>query len=172
MQQDIGKRCYKHGSPGEEIIQCENEEQRSKRVGTCGGRFPQAFGVGTAGSGGVAPEAVAVTPAYIGNSKFAIGVNNALPGTLAFFLLDFAAAPFPIPFLGQNFYLAMTPASQFYFAGLTQGAAVGAGYTSIRLPIPSDPGLTGAPIFAQWMIADPNGPSGLSSSGAVTTTLF
>ncbi len=135
-------------------------------------RFPQAFGVGTAGSGGVAPEAVAVTPAYIGNSKFAIGVNNALPGTLAFFLLDFAAAPFPIPFLGQNFYLAMTPASQFYFAGLTQGAAAGAGYTSIRLPIPSDPGLAGAPIFAQWMIADPNGPSGLSSSGAVTTTLF
>ena len=135
-------------------------------------RVPSLFGVGTAGTGGLIPEAVGATPAYIGNSKFAIGLDNALAGTLAMFVLDFAPAPFPFQALGQNVYVGLTAASSTFIPGLTAAKTSGPGYQSVRLPIPNDTFLTGLPIYGQWLVFDPNGPFGFASSGAITTTLF
>lgn len=135
-------------------------------------RVPTLFGVGTAGTGGRIPEAVGATPAYLGNSKFAIGLDNALAGTLAMFVLDFAPAPVPFQALGQNVYIGLTPASATFIPGITAPKTSGAGYQSIRLPIPNDAFLSGAPIYGQWLVFDGNGPFGFASSGAITTTLF
>lgn len=131
-------------------------------------RVPQLYGTGTAGTGGLIPEAVGATPSYLGNTKFAVGLDHAAPASLAFFVLDFAPAPAPFQVLGQNIYLALSPATQTYFAGLTASA----GYTSIRLPIPNDQFLSGSPLYAQWLVFDSNGPNGFASTGAFTTTLF
>lgn len=131
-------------------------------------RVPQLYGTGTAGTGGLIPQAVGATPSFIGNSKFAVGLDRAAPSSLAFFVLDFAPAPAPFQVLGQNIYLALSPATQTYFAGLTASA----GYSSIRLPIPNDQFLTGAALYAQWLVFDANGPSGFASTGAFSTTLF
>lgn len=135
-------------------------------------RVPTLFGVGTAGTGGLIPEAVGATPAYLGNSKFAIGLDNALAGTLAMFVLDFAPAPVPFQALGQNVYIGLTPASATFIPGITVAKNSGPGYQSIRLPIPNDAFLSGAPIYGQWLVFDGNGPFGFASSGAITTTLF
>jgi len=135
-------------------------------------RAPSLFGVGTAGTGGLIPEAVGATPSYLGNTKFAVGLDNALSGTLAFFILDFAPAPAPFQLLGQNIYIGLTPATQTFFAGITTPKVSGDAYASVRLPIPNDQFLSGAPLFGQWLVFDGNGPNGFASSGAITTTLF
>ncbi len=135
-------------------------------------RVPLLYGVGTAGSGGLIPEAVGATPAYLGNSKFSIGLDKALAGTLAMFVLDFAPAPVPFQALGQNVYIGLTPASTTFIPGFTIAKNSGDGYQSLRLPIPNDAFLAGAPIYGQWLVFDPNGPFGFASSGAFTTTLF
>lgn len=135
-------------------------------------RAPSIYGAGTAGTGGLIPEAVGATPAYIGNSKFAIGLDNALAGTLAFFVLDFAPAPAPFQVLGQNIYIGLTPMTQTFFAGVTAAKNNGVGYQSVRLPIPNNTFLAGAPIYGQWLVFDGNGPSGFASSGAISTSLF
>lgn len=131
-------------------------------------RKAQLYGTGTAGTAGVIPQAVGATPSYIGNSKFAVGLDHAAPNSLAFFLLDFAPAAVPFQALGQNVYLGLTPAMQTYFTGLTTTA----GWSTIRLPIPNDQFLTGAPLYAQWLVFDSNGPNGFASTGALSTTLF
>ncbi len=135
-------------------------------------RVPSIYGIGTAGTGGAIPEVVGATPSYIGNSKFAVGLDKALPGTLAFFVLDFAPAPVPFQALGQNVYIGFTPAMQTFFPGLTQSTNAGSGYTSVRLPIPNDQFLTGLGLYGQWLVFDGNGPSGFASTGAISTTLF
>jgi cytochrome c peroxidase len=129
------------------------------------------FGYGTAGTGGHVPQIVAAAPAYLGNSKFALGLEGALNGAPHFFALDFAGSTTPFSFLGQNVYLAMFD-PRLYFQGLTQGSAPGQGWSSIMLPIPGDPYLSGLPLYGQWLIGDGNGPSGLTSTNAFTTTLF
>ena len=135
-------------------------------------RVPSLFGVGTAGTGGVIPEAVGATPSYLGNTKFAVGLDRAAPGTLAFFVLDFAPAPAPFQVLGQNIYIGLTPAVQTFFAGITQSTNAGSGYASVRLPIPNDQFLSGAGLYGQWLVFDNNGPNGFASSGAISTNLF
>ena len=102
----------------------------------------------------------------------AVGLDKALPGTLAFFVLDFAPAPVPFQALGQNVYIGFTPAMQTFFPGLTQSTNAGSGYTSVRLPIPNDQFLTGLGLYGQWLVFDGNGPSGFASTGAISTTLF
>ena len=157
-------------------------------------RVPSIYGIGTAGTGGAftgclraslrackraaagtggaITEVVGATPSYIGNSKFAVGLDKALPGTLAFFVLDFAPAPVPFQALGQNVYIGFTPAMQTFFPGLTQSTNAGSGYTSVRLPIPNDQFLTGLGLYGQWLVFDGNGPNGFASTGAISTTLF
>ena len=74
--------------------------------------------------------------------------------------------------LGQNIYIGLSPATQTFFAGITTPTMFGDAYSSVRLPIPNDQFLSGAPLFGQWLVFDGNGPNGFASSGAITTTLF
>ncbi|MGE3172471.1 MAG: cytochrome-c peroxidase [Planctomycetota bacterium] len=134
-------------------------------------RAPYAFGLGTAGTGGFVPEIASYEPAFVGNQKFALGLQGALPGAAHFFVLDFAGSTTPLPVLGQNMYLSLLD-PRLFFTGLTQGTAPGKGWSSIVLPLPADPLLVGLPLYGQWLIGDAGGPNSLSSSNAFTTTIF
>lgn len=134
-------------------------------------RAPTNYGYGTIGSGGVSPISVPAAPAYIGNVKFAVGVDRTLPGVPSMLLIDFAAQNPPIVMLGQNVYLALvTP--RWYSIQTTQGAGPGQGYASQQIPVPSDPTLAGLQFFGQWMIGDPAGPFGFTTSDAFQAVIF
>lgn len=134
---------------------------------------PVVFGQGTAGSGGAAPGSIAVLPAYLGNPHFTLGVDRALPGALHYLVLDVAANQVPAVILGQNVYLALTPAhTPVAVPQLVQGAAPGTGYSSLTFPIPQQPGLRGMTVFGQWLVFDPQGPFGVVVSDALGFPVF
>jgi hypothetical protein len=103
------------------------------------------YGAGCAGSVGV-PVIGAVGRPIFGNTGFAVALSNAAPsapvalmaaggtgvGGCAWFLLD-------VPF--------------FFFPGFADAN----GATSLLLPIPSDPFVECAQLFAQWIVIDPAG---------------
>ncbi len=73
--------------------------------------------------------------------------------------------------MGQNVYLALlTP--RWYSIQTTQGAGPGQGYASQQIAVPSDPTLAGLQFFGQWMIGDPAGPFGFTTSDAFQATIF
>ena len=61
------------------------------------------------------------------------------------------------------------------FNGLTTsiaGNAPGTGFASYLLPIPADVVLRGVPLAGQWLVVDPLGPAGASSSRAFELTVL
>jgi hypothetical protein len=137
-----------------------------------GALVPTAFGTGTPGTNGQAPAVVALAPAYAGNPHWAVGVDGAVPAAPAFLCIDFASTAVPTQILGLDVYLALTPAVTFRGTGSTGGAAPRGGSSSHVLPIPNDPLLVGVQFFGQWLVGDPLGPMGATTSDAFAATVF
>lgn len=134
---------------------------------------PATFGIGTPGSGGLPPRAVALAPAFLGNPRCTVGIADCAPGALPFVLFDVAAAPLPTIVLGHALHLAQTPAMTVV-AGLgpTFGTGPGGGFGSVALALPGDPSFAGFTLFGQWLVVDPAGPMGFSSSNGFSLPLF
>jgi len=130
------------------------------------------FGVGTAGSGGLAPRASSWPPPYLGNPQVSVGVDQAAPGAFAFIVWDLFANAQPTNVLGHNVYLAQTPAMTTGGIGLTQGSGSGGGYASFVFGLPTASSFVGVSLYGQWLIVDPLGPAGFASSDAFGLTLF
>ena len=129
------------------------------------------YGAGCAGQGGFVPEIGANGVAAVGSAGFAIELSSAAPGTLTGLLLGTArgvGAPFSLPrsFGGGCALLhsADLPAGSV----VTTGGAAGSGTANLPLPVPNDPGLVGAVLFAQWAQIDPasSSPLGITFSDA------
>jgi hypothetical protein len=133
---------------------------------------PLVFGTGTIGSGGVSPRALADWPPFAGNPAFTLGLDRAAPGACHLLALDLAGSTTPTVQLGQNVYLACSPALVFTAPGATQGSGPGSGWSSTTLAIPGAPQLQGLSCYGQWVVLDPAGPSGLTVSDAFRSTLF
>jgi hypothetical protein len=137
---------------------------------------PTLFGVGTNGGGGFQPRMVSIAPPFIGNLRFAMGLDRALPAAPHFLLLDIAGSTTPTVVLGQNAYLANPLNPAFVtFAGLTSpasGGVAGEGFSSSILPIPLNQAFVGVPLYGQWLLFDPAGPFGLTTSNAFSLTLL
>jgi cytochrome c peroxidase len=135
-------------------------------------RVPQVYGLGTAGAGGFVPAMIEVSPPYVGNAKFAIGLDRVPPATMWFLLLDLLGSATPTPLLGQNYYL--TSSAVVHSSGITQvgSGGPGAGYASLLLPVPPAQLLAGLPVHGQWMVLDPAGPFGVTSSDAFSMRVF
>jgi cytochrome c peroxidase len=134
-------------------------------------RAPTTFGYGTIGSGGVAPITVAAAPPYLGNSKFTIGLDTTLPGVPSLLVVDFAAQNPPTTMFGQNIYLGLV-APRWYGTPTTQGPGPGQGFSYVPVPIPSTPNIVGIQFFGQWLVGDPAGPFGMTTSNAFAATIF
>ncbi len=121
---------------------------------------PMLIGGGVAGAGGI-PNMIAQGPAFVGNQAFRLGVFNAPPGAQASCYVSTAA---PVGGVISTAYLA---------GSTTTGAAGGAaGVATITWPI--NPGFVtaGQVLYAQWVIADPTAPGGLSRSTVAQIPVF
>lgn len=143
------------------------------RLWSEGPHVPTMFGVGTAGSGGLPPRAVALAPAFLGNPHCTVGIVDCAPGALPFLLLDIGVAVPPSSMFGHSLHLAGTGAlTVLPGQGLTLGAGAGGGFGSVTLPMPGDPAFAGFPLFGQWLVIDPAGPLGFASSNGFWLPLF
>jgi len=137
-----------------------------------GSLVPTTFGTGGPGTGGFTPTNQVIPPPFLGNGKFMLAMDRALPGAPTFLIIDVASSTTPTPVLGHNYYLSPNPNVVFLGGALATGSAAGDGYVTLPVPIPSTPFLAGLPLFGQWLAIDPAGVSGLASSNAFGLALF
>lgn len=133
-------------------------------------RAPVRVGVGTGPVLGPVPRVSFNMPAFADNAHFGLAVDRVAAGVPVALLLDVADRATPVRVLGIDLHLGMTPALiAIALTRPTAGAGATDGRASLRLPVPAAPG---AWFAAQWVMADGNGPSGLTSSEAIRVPLF
>ena len=130
-----------------------------------------SYGHGCAGLGGFTPALTASGTARVGTTGFTIDVGNARPQTMTALLLGTArgvgaSTPLPQSFGGSCELLAEP--DLFTATLFSAGTAAGTGTASLPLAIPTDPGLAGAVLFAQWVQVDDRSasPLGITFSNA------
>lgn len=130
---------------------------------TCG--VPVQYGIGTAGTGGKTPAVdYAGGFAQVGRATFQLECTDMAPSApLALFIGSGAAS---VPFLGVNVNIDLTlPYVQVLASANAQGRF------NVNVPIPGQPGIAGATLFAQVITADPAGPQGLAASQGFRVTI-
>ena len=129
------------------------------------------YGLGSAGTGGRVPQMLAGVPANLGNGDFKLGIGNARGGAPMTLVLNL----FPTvgTFSGVNLNVLLD-GTELLVWGALHGAsgAAGAGYNTVRIAVPADPGLAGLVLYAQWAVWDVGVPAGLASSRGAEVRLF
>lgn len=85
----------------------------------------------------------------LGNTSFAITLDNALPSTFAFQLVSFVSSNIAIGNCRQLVGFPLVTGASVFTDPAGQGAAL--------FPIPTDPAYLGLNVFFQWGIVDPMG---------------
>lgn len=119
-------------------------------------------GVASPGTGGLLPQMMAGVPANIGNPDFKVGVSNARGGAPVIFLISLA--PAATQFLGVNVNIAL--GAELHVPGVLSGptGGAGAGYGTLRVGLPFEPGLRGLSLFTQWWVWDTGVVAGAAST--------
>jgi hypothetical protein len=129
------------------------------------------YGLGSPGTGGRIPLALAEVPANLGNVDFKLGVSNAVGGGIATFVLSTVPAVAVLAGVNVNVGLgAGELMANFALAG-APGVA-GAGYATLKLPVPAIPALSGLTMFSQWFVWDGGVPTGAATSRGAEVRLF
>ncbi|MCR9247448.1 MAG: hypothetical protein NXI31_20650 [bacterium] len=131
------------------------------------------YGTGTPGTGGVTPRAIAVEPPHLGGLPVTVTVDRTEPTGLALIGWDLAPAPTPTVIAGLNVHLALTTAANLTVAGTLQGTGgSGSGHASWTFALPAQPAFAGLDLYGQWLVTDPGGPNGFTTSAGFRLTTF
>ncbi len=137
-------------------------------------RTPDPIGVGTAGAGGFVPSITAIEPPSFDNSSWTVGIDRGNAGRTAILLVGPFGSSVPTPFQGAQLYVqwnnALTKRIRY---GALNGVGAGEGWASVNVDLGGDPMLVGTPLYAQWVVVDPDGLGRrLAASRAVEMTVF
>ncbi len=137
-------------------------------------RTPDVVGAATAGAGGIAPQIFALEPPAIGNTSWTVGLDRGNGGRTAVLLVGPVGSHLATPFQGAQLYVAWNhPLTQRLRYGALNGVGAGQGWASMNVDIPYDPLLIGTPLYAQWVVVDPDGLGRrLAASAAVEMSIF
>lgn len=121
-----------------------------------GAPIKQVFGQGCQGAGGFTPVMGSSNLPQVNSTNFAIELNDAVGPTGAFFGLGvsnttWGGIPLPVA-LGNGCFLNV--ALNVAVGVPVPGTGPGTGTCSVTLPIPNDPTLQGAKLYAQWLVSD------------------
>jgi cytochrome c peroxidase len=122
---------------------------------------PLVISDGIAGSGGVVPQIVALSPPNIGNQAFKVGIERALGGSQAWVVIS--ENPPVGGLLSEDELLGPIE---------LEGSGEGEGFATMGYPIADIVALDGQVRYMQWLIADPLAPNGLAASPAIQLTIF
>ncbi len=132
---------------------------------------PDAFGTRTSGSGAIAPQMVAPSPAMIGSDRFGIGVAHALGGATSLLALSPIPAGPGANIAGVPIFVNLDPSTIIVPLPLSGAPGVpGAGYGAVTFALPDDPALSGITIYAQWAVLDAGAAVGLAASEGLQFT--
>ena len=120
------------------------------------------------GSGGIAPQMIAISPPNLGNHDFKVGVYEGLGGASAFLSYSLTAPGGP-PAGGMVAAVAAVP---LFSPVVLTGSGPGAGHGTWHGRIPLDPSLAGLEVWLQWFVLDPSAPRGAARTDIAHLTLF
>ncbi|MBX3463396.1 MAG: hypothetical protein KF830_09505 [Planctomycetes bacterium] len=128
------------------------------------------YGPASPGTGGLLPLMLAGVPANVGNQDFKVGVANARGAAPAVFLI--ALQPAAGQFLGVNVNVAL--GAELHVPVVLGGppGVAGAGFGSLRVGLPAEPGLAGLTLFTQWWVWDAGVAAGAASSRGAEIAFF
>jgi len=133
---------------------------------------PTHYGTPTLGTGGIAPRMVGNEPAVLGG-KWTSGIDGGNGGKSAVLLMSSTQQLVGLPFQGASLHVALNSTTLVKRIGPLNGAGNGQGWGSGTVFLPSDPLLIGQPIYAQWLVIDPQGGGiRLCSTDAVAMTFL
>jgi cytochrome c peroxidase len=129
------------------------------------------YGVGSPGTGNRVPNMLAEVPANIDNQDFKLGIGNARGGAPVTFVLG--TAPTVGTIGGVNLNVALD-GSEILVPGMLQGApgVAGAGYGTLGVAVPNEPGLAGITLYAQWFVWDAGAAAGAATTRGGEVRLF
>ena len=127
---------------------------------------PVLVGTGVAGTGGIVPSMIAITPSKAGNREFKLGLGDARGGSRAVLAVR-ATAPGTVTggYEHGTWMLAGAPV-------VLPGSGAGKGYATWTRPIADDPALIGTELWLQWRVEDPQAPRGLARTPWAHVTIF
>ena len=122
---------------------------------------PLIIAGGVAGSGGITPDMIAISPPNLGNADFKIGIDGALGATQAWVAIS--SLP-PVDGL-------LIP-DELLGPILLEGNGPGEGYGTMRYAIPDIVALDGQVRYMQWIVADPSAPDSQAASPVAQLIYF
>lgn len=133
---------------------------------------PSSFGVASPGSGGVAPQLIALEPPQLGATNWTVGIDGALGGQVAGLVLTTGATA-GLPFQGATSFVDISQAIGVLRIPSLGGSGIGDGWGSWTIDLPSNPALLGTTLYVQAFVLDPTGPGErLSATDARQLILF
>jgi cytochrome c peroxidase len=133
-------------------------------------RAPGPFGDELAGSGGFVPRPLADAPLAAGNATFRLGLADALGSSIAVLAMGFSPAPGQ-RIAGIPFNLGLSP-PPLALTLATSGTGPGQGHATLQFALPPWRSAIGAPLYHQWLVADPGAAAGIAASRGAGGTLF
>lgn len=128
-------------------------------------------GIPTVGSGGRFPIMMSNVPANLGNIDFKVGVNNAVGGAPATFVMSIAPGLTQLSGIWINVSLNGSELLVPWVMNGTPGAP-GEGYATLGVGLPNAPALAGLTFYTQWFIWDGGAPNGAAATRAGRLDLF
>ena len=135
---------------------------------------PRIFGAGVAGTGGITPAVLALSPPSVDTEGFRIGIASGLGASVAHLVLyPNSAGPVGRP-TSQNGDPVNLRATIAYRLGtvVLEGRGAGNGFGTLHV----DPGSLPLSVFPeatlQWIVIDPAAPGGIARSELVELTMF
>ena len=122
----------------------------------------EPYGTSSAGCKGQLYAGVTEQP-RIDRPDFALTCSGGPANGGGALLLGVQRPPQPVPVLGIDLWVLPTVAPA--------ASSDAFGYANVRLPLPNDPRLVGAKLYAQFVWASPCGAQGLSASDALEITV-
>lgn len=137
---------------------------RASRVRGAGAGLVRQYGAATAGAGGARPVLGSASPAQ-SPGTVELRLRHGVGGALAILVVGAGSAPVPLPtFPGNTLQVGpVFEAVPLLLGGVPGVPAKG----SFDLYVPIAAGLVGLQVFAQCVVDDPLGPSGLALSNAL-----
>jgi cytochrome c peroxidase len=120
-----------------------------------------SLGGGVAGSGGIVPRSVVLSPPMLGSLDHRIGLDGALGGATAQLGISLTA-----PVGGR-----ITP-TQYVGSVTAEGAGNGVGLATLHWPLNIGSFQPGQMVYAQWIVNDPAAPNGQALSDVIRLPIF
>jgi cytochrome c peroxidase len=112
-----------------------------------------AYGIGSSGTGNRVPVQLAEVPANVGNQDFKLGMHNARGGAAATLVVARASG---LNYVANTWINVLIDGGEVLVPVMLQGPTglAGAGYGTVRVALPAEPGLAGLSLFTQWFVWD------------------